>query len=748
MRRPCMWICLLVSMMCVLWALWQNARKQEPPDVPIQVTGIVNEITVYHQKEILYLSRVSGNGESAEFFKQINLIGVICYTTQNVGVEVGETVTVTGVLTTLEGESNPGGFASDSYYLSKGYSHRMYNAKILSRTGEGSLLAKRLRQVSEYVESILAGYLTPADFGVMKGMLLGDKNDMEEGRKQLFQGIGIYHILSISGLHITFLGNLFNALLKRLRLPPVFSFFCTIILLSLYAVMTGLSVSAVRAVIMFSVSGGAGLIFRSYDMQTAMGIAFLLTILMQPYVVLNSGFLLSYLAVFAIAMLYPVMPGVDVKKSRGIDALWLSLSVWLMTLPVVTSMYYQISIYSVIGNQFIMPTVSYLMLLGILIVVFHPVFPFGSILCAKGCHIILHYMDVVVQFLDKLPGGNIVVGEPDYRKCIMYYVCIFLLCILGKKFNRDHYLRSLVLEYKRLEDGSDSDPTDLMKEKRRYTRHASYRLATLFILVIFLLWPADRQRECITFLDVGQGDGICMELQEGVFLVDCGSTSVTEVGDSVLFPFLKSRRITEIEGWFFTHADKDHISAFSELASYEGLKIHKIYIPGVLYEEFAQIREIAAKNRIEVCVLFAGNVVKLNEWNIEVLSPKSEVDYEDGNEASLVLAVSKESFDMVLMGDGGEAAEKAVMQTVHGSVTVLKVAHHGSARGSNSENFLEALSPEVSVISCGENNVYGHPHRETLERLAACESHVYRTDLQGAVTIILEEDSIRVQCCH
>ena len=119
-------------------------------------------------------------------------------------------------------------------------------------------------------------------------------------------------------------------------------------------------------------------------------------------------------------------------------------------------------------------------------------------------------------------------------------------------------------------------------------------------------------------------------------------------------------------------------------------------------------------------------------------------DYEDVNDASLVLYLTDGTFRALMMGDGAKAAEEAVFKRGIKDVTLLKVAHHGSAKGSNSEAFLQSVSAQIAVISCAKNNSYGHPHNETLQYLEHSETDVYRTDLQGAIRILIEHDGVRV----
>lgn len=746
MRRPFMWFCLLGIAVCILWTHW-NEGKIPPGNTEEQTVclqGRVSEVKISNQKTILYLSEVSGNGDSAGNPIFENCIGVICYLEKEETLYVGQFVVLEGILTELEGEGNPGEFSYRNHYRIKGYSHSLKKAVLLSADTRVRILPAFMQALSGQFETVLAKYLSERDYGIMKAMLLGDKNDIEEEQKALYQEIGIYHILAISGLHVTFLGNFLYGIMNGLGINRKISMLTATVFLMLYAIVTGVSVSTVRAIIMFAICLGGKVFCRTYDLLTALSVAAFLTILWNPYLYKDGGFLLSYLAVLGIAILYPAMPGVDFRKTGKWDGIAISFSTWCLTLPVIISLYYEISVLSIPANLLVLPSVSYLMLLGVCILVFHPFLPLASQMCANGCHVVLEYYDRVVGFLDKIPFGIFVTGKPVLWKCFVFFFGILLLSMRMKSRKRKYYLSLHFLECKKTEERSEAYAAKKKKLQKENRRRVAGELFVLAGLLFLLLYPPGQETE-ITVLDVGQGDAICCMLgSDGVYMIDGGSTSRNGVGERVILPFLKARGIRKIDGWFLTHPDSDHISGIYEFEGNTGIRIEKIYLPGILWDEFKEIRDFADNNHIEVCVLFAGNVVQLEKWRIEVISPSEHADYEETNTASLVLYLTDGNFRALMMGDAGTEAEQAVMQRGIRAVDLLKVAHHGSAKDTNSEVFLQTVSPRIAVVSCRKNNRYGHPHAETLQYLNRCESDVYRTDLQGAIRIRITGGGVTV----
>lgn len=748
MRRHCMWFCLLGIVVCVVWMYLKelHAPPEYMPLEEITLQGYVSRADCNRERTILYLSDVSGNGVSAEFSNINNCIGVICYLQTKEEVRAGQFVVLKGRLQLIDKEHNPGEFSYRTYYMARGYSHKLLKAELVSASVRYDPLRELLNRFAAHLDETLLSYLSYRDYGTMKAMLLGDKTDLDETSKGLFQEIGIYHILAISGLHITFLGNLIYLLLQKAGVSTRIAMSVSLIMLVLYVVMTGVSTSSVRAVIMFIICLGGKAFLRTYDMLTALTVAAFLTILHNPYVWMDAGFRLSYLAVCGIAILYPALPGVNARRIRIIDSVWSGLATWMLTLPVIIGIYYEISLYSIPVNLLVLPSVSYVMLLGVGIVFFDPFLPLAAQLCANGCHIFLEYYDTIVKFASALPFGSIVTGKPTVLQSVAFLSGVIGISCLFRKIKRKYYLSELKLEQLKRRLSEEVYRERVVKLRRKYALAMWTEVFLLGGLLLLLFAdPIEREDE-ITVLDVGQGDAICMNFgEEGVYMIDGGSSSRNTVGEDVIYPFLKSRGIDRIDMWFLTHPDSDHVSALLENEAEMQIRVGQICIPGVLWEEFKEIRQIADKNNVKVCVLFAGDVIQLGQWRIEVVSPYENVSYADTNAASLVLSVSNGEFSALMMGDAGIEAQEAVFEKGIREITFLKVAHHGSAKDTNTREFLQTVSARIAVISCARNNMYGHPHTETLQWLEESNSDIYRTDLQGAICIRIGDDSVVVE---
>jgi len=232
---------------------------------------------------------------------------------------------------------------------------------------------------------------------------------------------------------------------------------------------------------------------------------------------------------------------------------------------------------------------------------------------------------------------------------------------------------------------------------------------------------------------VGQGDATLIEADGTVILVDGGKASAN-VED-----YLQAQGIQDIDLMVATHPHADHIGGLIDvLALYD---VHEIWTNGdtsgsQTYGNFALAvaQEQAAGAILREVEVKRGYVTKFDVLDIEVLHPVSLTD--DTNEDSLVLRLTCGTVDILLTGDATTDSEASMLaeEGLLTDVEVLKIGHHGS-NTSTSDAFLTAVTPEDAVISVGAGNTYGHPHQETVDRLAAHGVTVYRTDLDGTVTL-------------
>lgn len=744
MKRPLTMCCVFVMVLCILrFCIYENAFPPgELPSEAVIIQGRVDAWQTGSTQTILYLSDVFFYGDSAKEITQNNSIGILCYIKENREYKLGQSVAVQGFLALPDTASNDGGFDMQNYYRAKGYDYVLFEAAVMAQGSRYDIVLELLNAVKQYAQKQLYRFLTDEDAGIMAAMLLGDKGNMDGEVKTLYREAGIYHILAVSGLHISLLGGGLYKILKILRCRLSLAAIAALSMIWLYGLMIGMPPSAFRAIVMFGFGLAAVNVHRSHDRITSLAVAGCCLILWEPSLFFDSGVQLSFLAVLGIICLYPSFLGLHRYRMKYADGLWVSFAVTYITLPVIMKTYYEVPVYALVANVCVVPLVPVLLMAGIVIIAYGNLFVLPAQIASEIIHYIFIFYEKVLTIFNALPGNRYITGTVSDDKIILFYIVLTALIWFVKKVKRKMLLRSLRSENAYMEGREEQYATERKRIQKAMFGMRMVQGTVLVLLLIFLLTPSETKFR-ITFLDVGQGDGICVEAENAVYMIDCGSTSEENVGNGIVIPFLKYHGIATVDGWFLTHPDSDHVSAFTELCQTEdlsGIKVNTLYIPRLLQEEFVMQIKLAQQNNIRVVLLERGDAVNSGSLCWTVLAPDSRAFYLDENEASLVLALNYGNFEGVFMGDAGFEAERLIEEAGVCDVTLLKVAHHGSSIGTNSEEFIELLSPQIAVISSGKNNVYGHPHKETIRRLEAVKSKIFGTAEFGQITVEADDD--------
>ena len=781
---------------------------------------------------------------------------ILCYLREGVPEpEIGSLVILKGTLKNFQQPTNPGQFNAPFYYQILRISFRLNQAEIQVKSDKFYKISEGLYQLRRKAGSKMDALLPEQEASVMKTMLLGEKGILDEEIKGLYQRNGIAHILAISGLHISMIGMGLYQLLRRAGLKIKLSAILASMIIVLYGMMTGFAVSAIRAIAMFLLQMLAQILGRTYDRITALAVAAVLVLVEQPLYLFHSGFQFSFLCVLGISLILPVLG--NVRKGKK---LFEGIALMAVTLPVYLGVFYQIPVYSMFLNFIVLPMMSILMGAGIVMILAAFLCTPLAIPAAWLITGILMVYERLGLFTEQLPYHYWTPGCPAKWQLAVYVAILIIIAALGRTkrkavlYQRDcihkdcihrrggcakgilqgDMRRHEVLQYEmsqyersqhgmaqynipRYEVSQYEIPQYEMQNKRirRIACHGGKWISAygipvgicwgfLLLGVVILTWRF-RPELKVTFLDVGQGDCIFLQTENGdSYLTDGGSSSVSKVGKYRMIPFLKYQGASQIKAVFVSHADSDHYNGIAELleqAELEGIRVENLVLTDIAdecrSEGYEELVELAGQNGITVQFLHEGQQLQDGELLFQCLHPSKGYRAEDLNETSMVLLVTYREFSMLLTGDVQGAGEEHLTQELQDwrepGVTqmqdVIRISGeeesmeeesieeqsienerieeqieekrsqnkmganhaeteltvlkvaHHGSKNSTSEEFLKAANPKLAIISCGEGNRYGHPHEETLERLEKVDIPWFCTKDYGAITVTVDDKS-------
>ncbi len=658
----------------------------------------------------------------------------------------GRKISCTGSFEAFEGELNPGQFDANAYYKNEGYTGILDAKDIRIVKEEESfspdIYLHRLNlAISEKYKKILGD----KNAGSLSAMVLGDKRGLDEEIKELYQENSISHLLSISGLHISLLGGAVFLFLRRLKVSFRFPLITSSIILIIYGAFTGFSVSTSRAVVMMSVLFVSFVIGKSYDLPSGLALAALILIVMNHRVIYQSGFLLSFFAVIGIFYIMPELLyifKVDIYHKKGIikglhlllASIISSISILLATLPIILNNFYEVSLTGIILNIIVIPLMSLVVITGLLggfVALVSETM--GSFLLGIT-HYILNLYTLFCRLGDRLTFLRLIIGKPDKWQIVLYYLILVIVFYLLALKRRENKLRSL--------------KNNLSKEYNTSKRIVVTGLMTFTSFLIIAYKPREFS---INMLDIGQGD--CFVVNDGnndIYISDCGSTTVQNVGKTRLLPFLKSKGWGKVDTIFISHMDKDHVNGVNDLLKCAEITIGRIIISASYKSdklncaELEELKELAKMRDIKLFYMKKGDEIVGKDISFRCIYPTGEEDIEDQNEASIVMRMDYKELSMLFTGDiAGSTEEKIIEGSDKDTLDcdILKVCHHGS-KNSSTDDFLKKVSPKLYLISCGLMNRYGHPHRDALSRMTEEGGRILRTDHMGGTQIKLADGKL------
>lgn len=569
--------------------------------------------------------------------------------------------------------------------------------------------------------------------GPLKSLVISDTGTLSPDLWEAFRKTGTAHILSISGLHVGIVALFFYkvfyfALRRSERLTLAVNIrkaalAMTIMPVIVYGLLAGFPVPTQRSVIMVIAFVAAFALDRGRDYFNTLALAALAILAIYPYSIWDASFQLSFAAVFFILL---IAQGREKEKDKDKEkapapangllrrvwekrikplkgVLLVTLAAGVGTAPILAYHFNMVSFTGLLANLAAVPLSSAIIPLLLVSVVISPLWAWPARALLVISDILFSALVWVIKFFSALPYSSIRVASPTIIELILYYGFII---------------------------------TFVNARKRRAYAYTS----ALMLIAIFVDWGywgyyAGRGGPLrAAFISVGQGESELIEFPGGkTMLIDGGGFYGTDfdVGESIVAPFLWSKRVKNIDYMVLSHPQLDHMGGLKFIAG--NFNVGEFWWNGD--GDLKELGRILEKKNVKIREVRGPLAFDIDGVTVEVLHPEKGMELPP-NDMSLVLRLKYGDFSLLFTGDITAEAE-AILSKKTAKVTVLKAPHHGS-KYSSSEGFLSSVRPEFVIVSAGRNNQFGFPHEETLARYVKTGARVYRTDVDGAV--MLESD--------
>lgn len=539
---------------------------------------------------------------------------------------------------------------------------------------------------------------------LLLGILIGERNNIQEDIIESFRTANLSHILAVSGAHTSYIILGITYLISKSKTPKRIGYIITIINLLIFIIITGASYSVVRACIMAIVVIGAKICYRKENFFTSICISLIIILIQNPFAINDIGLKLSFMGTAGIVIFNKSITNFFIKlkiKQKIAEALSVTFSAQLMIMPITILNFNTISLTFFISNILASPLLGIIIIFGFISIFISSILnPISKILFLI-LHIFLELLILVSKVTEKIPGSSILVKTPNILFAIVYYILIlffnYFFVIKQNPTRRFHKKIIKIITIKNIKN--------------------AFKVIAVVFLIMLLLTKIVRiinPTLKIYFIDVGQGDStLIVTPKNKKILIDGG-----EGKTNVLFQYLLDRRINKIDYIIISHFDSDHCNGLIEII--EKMRVENIVMSkqSKESEEYKKILEIIKQKNIKVSSVKAEDkiIIEKNLYT-KILNPAEKFEFQDLNNNAIVAKLVYKNFSMLFTGDIEKAEENLAKKYKNElKSTILKVAHHGS-KTSTSEEFLKYVEPQIALIGVGENNKFGHPNQITIEKL-------------------------------
>jgi len=676
----------------------------------IMIQGVICERPVQREGYIEYTLkdvRIDGNRVSTRFLVRDEL-----------EYNFGDKVVVSGVLELPRAMRNRGGFDYRMYLRTKNvWGIVDAERSALVEKNQIFFLERFGYWVREKCEEFAFSSMPEKEAGILHALLVGDDTFLSEDISEAYKASGMVHLLVVSGSHVAFFVMFFTYIFSMFSTDKKVIPFLLAGVIILYVYVTGSSVSVIRAGIGSILLLLSKFLGRKNDALTSLFFVGFLILFCNPMTIYSLSFQLSFAGVLGILIGYPRLKKWFSRLPKWIgESMALTIAAQIFVTPILVCQFYTIYLSGVVSNLFAMSLSGVIMMLGFAAFFIWFLIPPLGVLVNKVTYCLIVLMNWIAEFFAGLDFLCYTMVAPNVVWVALYFM--WVLCLLG-----------------------------MWSVKKRVLG-----FCTLVVLVVEICFGWINFGLEINFIDVGHGDSIFMVLPDKrTVLIDTGGgywigEKEYNAGSDTVVPYLLNRGYRHVDMIVITHFDEDHVGGLSEVLEVIDTDVVAVSVHAKEKERYSEIAALAKEHGFVVKELEAGMAFSLGDVRFDVLSPYRGVRFEEENEDSVCLMCEYDGVKMLFTGDLEVEGETYLLERgVSVDADILKVGHHGSIT-SSTEDFVEAVTPRVSVISVGMR-FKSLPGKAVLERLQAVGSKIYRTDLQGEISICVKNGSISVDTC-
>ena len=528
--------------------------------------------------------------------------------------------------------------------------------------------------------------------GYLNALILGNTNDINDDVKNSYQINGITHLLAISGAQVTLLAATLLFILNKIFSKNISYLICILFLL-FYLFLTNFGASILRATAFFIILT----LKKQFEIKISnislLIITMSILLMINPYYIYSLGFILSFTVSFFLLIFKNIINRYNNYFSKTFV---ISLIAFFSSAPIIINNFFTLNLLSPLINLYFVPLMTFVIYpLSLITFIFKPL------------------DNIFLNLVTIMENASLKISSINFFNLTLGHLNIFLFILF--------YIVIIIILYK-------------------WQKGKNYIILLFILLMIYHNINCLNPISSLTMLDVGQGDSFLLKLKHngGNILIDTGGEKPYndrkpyDIARNITIPYMKSLGIDELDYLILTHGDFDHAGMTLNLI--KNFKVKHI----ILNEENNSLENKITKT-------FKGKITNISEGTIKIKNISfnflNGLNTHNENDDSLIIYSKIENRNILLMGDASSKSEKYLLNTYNlPKMDILKVGHHGSNTSSSNE-FIQVVSPKISLISAGKNNVYGHPHRETLKKLK--QSKILVTKEDGAVKINLNDLTIK-----